>query len=243
MDFERLTTDDKKKLDNWLRTAAYYCNSDENEILKICYRLEREIEYETNFSSDEYKAYKKSNEKPIEINGVVFDDAAIEKIGNEYIKKLDEDKRKAESLLNKDHTKAMEWMVNTNAFLDNEALAYGKDEDYGNIKSDIKDFQDMFINYIHHLAKGRIDHELYNDEIDDWYYQRKDTDKRFERPEYYFPSSVFVFKYKDKYWYYSETSGQGTIFNLCVLDATGIEKLRKEYGLSHNDFEDKLYYI
>lgn len=233
---------DKAKVKNWLEVAAYNLNDNE-EILKVIRRLEREIEYDKNWESDEYRAYKKANEKPIELGGKVFTDKDIEEAADRYIEKYQKDEDNAKSLLKMDHTKAVNWMASTGTFLDDEALLYGKNELFGNIKSELNELQSMFIEYIHHLAKDIDKHELYNDIVDEWYFQRKDTDQKFEKSEYFFPTEVFVFSYKEHIWYYSETHGQGTSFNLCVLDKDGISKLMRDYGLTQEEFDEKLYYI
>lgn len=236
VEIEVKNINDKARVKQWLEIAA--CNiNDNDDILEVIHRLEREIEYDNNWKSDEYKEIKAKEEEPI------FDKGLLEECADNYIKELESRKEKAKELLSKDHSKAIEWMVKTGGYLDDEALAYGDNSKYGNIKQELIDLQDMFIKYIHEVAKDLGKHVLYNDRVDEWYYQKKDTDKRYERPEYFFPSEVFVLKYKDLYWYYSETNGQGTAFGLCILDNDGIEGLCKDYGLSKERLKGKVYYI
>lgn len=233
---------DKSKVKDWLEVAAYNLNDNE-EILKVIRRLEREIEYDQNWESDEYKAYKKANEKPVKLGDKEWTEEDLKEAAESYLEKYQEDIKKAEGLLKADHTVAVNWMVSTGTFLDDEALLYGNSERFGNIKPELDALQNMFIEYVHHLAKGIDKHELYNDQVDEWYFQLKDTDRKFEKSEYFFPTEVFVFNYKGHTWYYSETHGQGTSFGLCVLDNDGVDKLMKDYGLSREDFDEKVYYI
>ena len=142
-----------------------------------------------------------------------------------------------------DHSKAVEWMVKTHKYLDDEALAFGKDSDYGNIKDELVKFQDMFIDYVHKYAEDIDEHEFYNDEVDEWYFQRRGTDKQDIRGEYLFPTEVFVFKYQDYFWYYSEMSGQGTAFGLSVMTEEDIIGFLKDYGITRDLFEHKVYKI
>lgn len=233
---------DKHTVKAWLELAAKLMD-DTSEINQTINRLTREIEYDKNWESDEYKAYKKANEKPVELDGKVWTDEDFKKAAESYLEKYQEDIKKAEEHLKVDHTIAVDWMVSTGTFLDDEALLYGNSERFGNIKPELDALQSMFIEYVHHLAKDIDKHELYNDQVDEWYFQLKDTDRKFEKGEYFFPTEVFVFDYKGHTWYYSETHGQGTSFGLCVLDNDGIAKLMKDYGLSREDFDKKVYHI
>ena len=244
MKLEIRTIQDLHKMKHWLELAASNANdNDFEEINATVKRLDREIAYFDNFNSKEYEAYKKAHEKPLELKGYVFTDKDIKDLADKYIEEQKKREEKAKDLLAKDHSKAVDWMVKTGKFLDDEAVAYGKDEDYGNIRNEIEELQEMFIQYVHCIAEDTDTHELYNDEIDEWYFQRKDTDNKFEKPEYFFPTEVFAFDYKEHYWYYSETNGQGTCFNLCVLDNEGFEKLAKDYGLTAEQLKKKVYKI
>ena len=239
---------DKYTLKHWLELAASNSNattsSDFEEIDSAIKRLDREIAYYENFNSDEYKAYKKEREEPGKSTSWTFSEEDIKRIVDRQAKEKEERLAESRALLLKDHSEAVKWIVDTDSLINNESVVYDSDDDFKGIdKNKLKDLLSLFTRYIDNLAENIDSHELSNDGIDEWYFQRKDTENRFDKEGSYFPTETFVFDYCGYKWAYSITFGQGSFYTLKALNRNEYVKIANDYGLTLSQLDKKIYKI
>lgn len=252
IDLQTNSIEDREKLVRWLSPAAKIYYDAFLECIPIIRKLNREIAYYTQkkkFEERRRQAAQELDNDGEEIFPGVTRDSIIES-AKHYTDELDERLKKAVStykkVLDGKYDDALDFIRRN--LINDEAIAYGDDKKYGGkrLKAKIIEVQDMLIEFIHQKADNMEKHELYNDEIDEWYFKFKDNpdsaeSEKYMNDSYFFPSEVFVIKIKDNYFYYCETSGQGTTFDMTIMDDTGIENLANEYGLTVCELKEKAY--
>ncbi len=245
--------EDREKLVKWLALAASMDSEAFVECSPIIRKLNREIAYYTQkkkFEESRHQAAQELDDDEEIFPGVTR--ASIEEFSKHYMDEMDEQLEKAVStykkVLDGKYDDALDFIRQN--LINDEAIAYGKDEKYGGkrLKTKIIEVQDMLIEFVHQKADNMEKHELYNDEIDEWYFRFKDNpgsveSEKYMDNNYFFPSEVFVIKIKDNYFYCCETSGQGTTFDMTIMDDAGIENLANEYGLTVCELKEKVYYL
>ena len=245
------SVEDREKLVKWISLAASIDPEAFVECNPIIRRLNREIAYYTQkkkFIERHYQLAQELDDEEEIFSGVTR--GSIRESSKYYMDKMDEQLEKAVSIYKKvldgKYDDALDFIRQN--LINDEAIAYGNDKKYGGkrLKAKIIEIQDMLIEFIHQKADDMKNHELYNDEIDEWYFRFKDNPDSVESEKYmdnnyFFPSEVFVIKIKDDYFYYCETSGQGTTFDMTIMDDAGIENLANEYGLTVCELKEKAY--
>ena len=246
VELRTVSTDDRIKLLHWLE-ASVQSFPEDWELKEVIDRLQREITYlqtKKIFKEKKDKDPKEQEKVEKEIEETFgLSQKDIDEGVTSYIKQLDERWQKALAtyhfMMKGKYDDAITFLKDHS--IEDEALAYGKDSDYGGkiCKSHLKAIQDMFIEFIHQKARNLADHELYNDYIDDWYFEfgnKEDAVKYGEKSnqrihqDYFFPSEVFLIKLDNDYYYYSETNGQGTSFVLGIYGEEELKKLADAYG-------------
>lgn len=255
LDTSSFTNKDRQKLIDWLTIASNTDSRISPECDEVIGRLKREIkffEYRDKFDNEDRE--KLRQEPLVDVNLKEMLENIDKNI--EYTKLTDKKNwnyalhtRNELFLLSKDsfYPAALEFMKEHP--VDDESLAYGKDDDYGgkDIKVCLICILDMLIHFIHIKAKDLHHHEFYNDYIDEWYFGCDgDYDSKKSRElmnkEYFFPTEVFIIKVGDLYFYYSETHGQGTIFDAYLFkDEKQLEDFGKQYGVSLSEVKAKAY--
>ena len=242
--------EDRQKLINWLSIAAASDPEVFAECTHIIKRFQREIIY--------YKQRKKfEDEDRLEHEKDVLPKETQKEIDSWWEKTKEKDNIDWQKTIqtrdeiikfeDKNFQAALNYMKDHT--INDESLAYGKDENYGGIeiKSSLEQILDMLIKYIHLGAKNIPTHEFYNDYIDNWYFKCNGNfdsvkSKELMHEKYYFPSEVFIIKIKDFYFYYSETNGQGTSFDAYLFkDEKQLEEFGKQYGYSLEEVKKKAY--
>ena len=137
----------------------------------------------------------------------------------------------------------IQWAIDNKFHFEDEALSYGKFDEYQNDpkfdKKKLNELLNFFIDKTH--SHMEIDKEFYNDNIDEWTLTEEDS-------AFFFPCERFIYTSKNKegesiFFDFYEINGQGTSFNLDIY-ADGdnkVEDRMKEYFIKSFDrFEQKL---
>lgn len=251
IDLQTNSIEDREKLAKWLTLASSMDSGAFVECSPIIRKLNREIAYYT--QKKKFEERRRQVAQELDDNEEIFPGvtrASIRESSNHYLDEMDERLEKAVSTYKKvlggKYDDALDFIRQN--LINDEAIAYGNDKKYGGkrLKAKIIEVQDMLVEFIHQKADNIEKHELYNDEIDEWYFRFKDNpdsveSEKYMNDNYFFPSEVFVIKIKDNYFYYCETSGQGTTFDMTIMDDAGIESLANEYGLTVCELKEKAY--
>ena len=139
----------------------------------------------------------------------------------------------------------IQWAIDNKFHFEDEALSYGKFDEYQNDpkfdKEKLNELLNFFIDKTH--SHMEIDKEFYNDNIDEWTLTEKES-------AFFFPCERFIFVSRapgedvDTFFDYYEISGQGTAFCLDIhrADETDyVDERMKEYFIrTYDRFEEKL---
>ena len=235
---------DRIQLAHWLRLAMSVDSEAFITLPKTIKRLEREAVY--------YECKQKfEEEKRAELAKKCSKEDLDKIYSNGYFKelkeRLDKAKQTYNDILSGTYTDAIEFLKKEN--VNDESLAYGKPEEYGGVEcqTKIQAIFDMLMEFIHQKADNIDQHEFYNDEIDEWYFKYNnrhlcdESKNALLNKDYFFPSEVFIVKVNDIYFYYCETSGQGTLTNVTVLDDKILKQLKEEYGVKESEVYERAY--